>query len=46
MRYEKPQVVSLPNAIDAVQMQHKTSDPAIDAGFSRKFTPSAYEADE
>ena len=46
MRYEKPELVGLPSALDAVRMQHKSSDPAIDTGYARKFTPSAYEADE
>jgi hypothetical protein len=46
MRYEKPELVTLPNAVEAVCMQDKSSEPAIDSGVSRRFTPNAYEADE
>jgi len=46
MRYEKPELVSLPGAVEAVQMQDKSSQPHIDSTVQRKFTPNAYEADE
>ena len=46
MRYEKPELVTLPSAAEAVQMVDKSSQPAIDSAVQRKFTPNAYEADE
>ena len=46
MRYEKPELITLPCAVEAVKMQDKSSVPHIDSGVQRKFTPNAYEADE
>jgi hypothetical protein len=46
MRYSKPELVPLPSAVDAVQMQDKYSDPHTDSGNVKRFTTNAYEADE
>ncbi len=44
MKYEKPEVVTLASAVDAIQGVNKQSNVIVDS--PTKLTTNAYEADE
>jgi hypothetical protein len=46
MRYEKPEVVVLGSAVNAIQSSDKPRDDIQDSGTDTYFSVSAYEADE
>lgn len=46
MRYEKPEVVLLGSAVNAIQTSDKPRDDIEDGSTSTYFSVNAYEADE
>lgn len=46
MQYQKPELVALPSALEAVRMQDKYDSSPLDSTNIRRFTVNAYEADE
>lgn len=46
MRYEKPEVVKLANAVNAIQSQEKSATPADNMDSTIHTTVGAYESDE